>query len=164
MSAVFSDCGLFRYRLDRVIDMLGGPIYAFFGVNGATAGADEDDHTSRKWSGFTKRAGGSRYIAGNPFALCAKNVRKLAAAADPIGPENDRYLGDIIAEADILVPCWGRVSKVPDRLRPQFDLLLDRIHASGKPVLHFGLTACGSPKHPLTLSWSTPLLPLQRAA
>lgn len=155
-SAVFSDCGLFRLRLDRSVTST-GVVFAYFGVNGSTATADENDHTVAKWNGFTLRNGGARYIVGNPYAFCATDVRELAKAADPVGPENDRYLAEIIAEADILVPCWGNRGKLHPRLRPRLDQLADMIFAAGKPVKIFGLTKSGDPLHPLTLPYSTPL-------
>lgn len=157
MSAVISKCGLYRYRLERVLGK-DGPVLAYFGVNCSTATADEDDHTTRKWIGFTERAGGSRYIVGNAFAYRATDVRELAKVADPVGPENRCYLAKIIAEADILVPCWGNQSKVPAKLRHHFDDLRSKIVAANKPVRVFGLTISGHPKHPLTLSYTTKLV------
>lgn len=156
-SAVISECGTWRYRLDRDVQPE-GIVFAFFGVNGSTATGDEEDQTTMKWRGFTERNGGRRYIAGNPFAFRATDVRELARAADPVGPENSRYLDEIIAEADVLVPCWGNRSKVPERLRHHFDSLRERLFASGKPIKIFGFTASGDPKHPLMLGYSTPLV------
>lgn len=156
MSAIISPCGTWRYKLGRTIADT-GPVYAYFGVNGSTATGDEDDHTVRKWNGFTRLFGGSRYIVGNPFAYRATDVRMLAKAEDPIGPENDFYIRQIIAEADILVPCWGNSGKVPRELRTEFDILEHRIRESGKPVLIFGLTKSGDPMHPLMLPYSTQL-------
>ena len=153
MSAVFSPCRTWRYRLDRIVGAF-GPVYAYFGVNGATADADKNDQTVRKWIGFTERAGGSRFIVGNPFAYRAVDVRELAGAADPVGPENARYLREIIAEADILVPCWGNRLKVPMHLRYHLDGLRERIFAAGKPVMTFGWTKLGDPLHALTLGYS----------
>lgn len=157
MSAVISPCGLFRYRLDRRVQDK-GPVFAYFGVNGSTADADEDDHTVRKWTGFTRINGGRRFIVGNPFAYRATDVRKLAKVNDPIGPGNSSYLAEIIAEADILVPCWGNRTKVPRSLRFEFDRLERRIRESGKPVRIFGLTKSGDPMHPLMLGYETPLI------
>lgn len=156
-SAVFSPCGTWRYRLDRHVQER-NYVFAYFGVNGATAKADEDDQTSTKWTGFTLRNGGRRYIASNRYAYCAKDVRLLAHAPDPIGPENDRYLAEIIAEAEILVPCWGSRAKLPPALRPRLDALREQIFDAGKPVMIFGLTDSGDPKHPLFLGYDTPLV------
>lgn len=157
MSAILSSCGLYRYRLDRSV-ALSGPVYAFFGVNPSTADATTDDATVRKWIGFTKAWGGGRFIVGNVFAFRATDVRELATADDPFGPEIGDHITGIIAEADILVPCWGNVSKVPPKLRFAFDVLMDALASSGKPVKCFGCTKAGDPKHPLMLGYDTPLV------
>jgi hypothetical protein len=163
LSAIFSTCGTWRYRLDRDCGLLGSLVYAYFGVNCSKAGSEKNDQTVGKWIGFTTRNDGHRLIVGNPFTYVATDVRDLAGAADPIGPENDRYLAEIIAEADVLVPCWGNRNKLPPRLRPRLDWLRDLIFAAGKPVKILGLTASGDPKHPLMLGYDTPLVEWTRA-
>lgn len=157
MSAVISECGRYRQRLDRVVDLPGGPVYAFFGVNGSTAGPEENDATVRKWVGFTKRLGGFRFIVGNVFDLRAKDVRELARQL-PVTFANARHLNEIIAEADVLVPCWGNRAKVPRHLHHHIDALRDLLFASGKPVRVWGFTASGDPLHPLMLGYDTPLV------
>ncbi|HBJ2425861.1 TPA: DUF1643 domain-containing protein, partial [Salmonella enterica] len=52
MSAIISKCGMYRYRLERDVQPE-GLVFGYFGVNGSTATATEDDHTVRKWIGFT---------------------------------------------------------------------------------------------------------------
>ncbi|MBX5130735.1 DUF1643 domain-containing protein [Rhizobium lentis] len=160
-SAIFSECGLYRYRLDRVVAETGITI-AFFGVNGSTAGVTEEDHTSMKWRQFTLQNGGRRYIAGNPFGKTATNVKELALHSDPVGPENDRHLSEIIAEADLLVPCCGSRLKLPRRLRHHLDDLYDRLFAAGKPIKVFGFTQSGDPLHPLMLGYDTQLVDWKR--
>jgi hypothetical protein len=51
-SAVFSECGLFRHRLDREVQAT-GLVILYSGINGSTAGVSEEDQTSMKWRGFT---------------------------------------------------------------------------------------------------------------
>ena len=156
-SAVISDCKFYRYRLDRDVQE-SGIVFAFFGVNGSTAGPIEEDQTTLKWRGFTLRNAGRKYIAGNPFGYRARDVRILATIADPVGPENDKHLGEIIAEADVLVPCWGNATKVPGSIRHHIYALADRIVKAGKPVKIFGFTQNGDPQHPLMLGYDTPLI------
>lgn len=158
MSAIISACGHYRYRLDRAV-AASGPVYAFFGVNPSTADASVNDATVRKWIGFTKTWGGSRFIVGNVFAYRSRDVKALAAVDDPFGDEIGDHVTDIITEADILVPCWGVIDKVPPKLHFAFDVLMDALVASGKPVKHFGLTKSGDPKHPQMLSYKTALQP-----
>lgn len=157
MSAVISECGLYRYRLDRKVSD-NGPVYAFFGVNPSTADAEQDDATVRKWTGFVSRWGGSRFIVGNVFAYRATDVRELSKVADPIGRRCNDYIREIVSEADVLVPCWGNITKVSPDLRPNFLWLKQKLDASGKPVMTFGLSKDGHPMHPLMLGYSTQLV------
>ncbi len=157
MSAVISDCGKYRYRLDRnVADE--GIVILYCGVNPSTADMAVDDATVRKWIGFTKINGGRKFIAVNPFDYRSTDVSKLKTVAYPVGELHDHHVGKAILEADILVPCWGNVAKVPKHLRHHFSRMLDMMAISGKPVKTFGFTNAGDPKHPLFLSYSTPLV------
>lgn len=161
MSAIISPCGKYRYRLERQIGME-GPVYAFFGVNPSTADAYIDDATVRKWIGFCKRWGASRFIVGNVFAYRSTDVKALANVADAFGGDIGDHTTNIISEADILVPCWGNTGKVPPSLQFAFDVLMDALVSSGKPVRCFGLTKAGDPAHPLFLGYDTPLQPVHQ--
>ena len=158
MSAIISPCGQYRYRLSRDISEA-GQVYAFFGINPSTADAEAEDATTRKWAGFCRANGARRYLAGNPFAFRATDVRMLAAVTDPVGPENEKHLLQIISDADVLVPCWGNSGKVPSSLRHHLSHLRCLLRDSGKPVKCFGFTSTGDPKHPLMLAYSTQLIP-----
>lgn len=161
MSAVISDCGLFRLRLDRECGMPfeGSRVYAYFGINPSTAGVEVNDSTVCKWIGFTKLFGGHRFIVGNVFSFRATDVKKLTVTDVLHGPGHAEHIDRIIAEADVLVPCWGNSSKVPRDLRYHIDDLLVKLLCSGKPVMHFGRNDCGDPKHPLFLPYTTQLTP-----
>lgn len=156
MSAVISQCGLYRYRLERDVQAE-GQVWAFFGINPSTADAETEDATTRKWRGFCLRNGVRRYIAGNVFAYRATDVRELASAPMPVGPQNDAHLCQIMRDADVLVPCWGNSSKVPENLRGELHNMRHKLINSGKPVKIFGLTKSLDPLHPLMLGYDTPL-------
>lgn len=158
MSAIISECGLYRYRLDRDVQSE-GKVFAYFGINPSTADASVDDATVRKWRGFTLRNGGRKFIVGNVFTYRATDVREVGAAAYCNGMFSAEHIDEIIEDADVLVPCWGNSSKIPPTIRPHIADLLETLLGSGKPVMHFGLTASGDPKHPLMLGYNTPLLP-----
>jgi len=157
MSAIISECGLFRYRLERDIQPA-LHVVAYFGINPSTADADLDDATVRKWRGFSQRNDFARFIVGNVFAFRATNVARLASADDPIGPGNMAALCGIIRDADVLVPCWGSRAKLPPSLHMQLGRVQSLILSSGKPVRIFGLTKTGDPMHPLMLGYNTPLI------
>lgn len=156
--AILSDCGFYRWRLERHIGE--GVTAAVFGVNPSTADASLDDATVRKWRGFGLRLGWGRLIVGNVFSYRATDVKRLALPGlDPFGPDHQRHLGAIISDADILVPCWGDRGKIPRALRIHMDDLLSLLGDSGKPVYCWGKTAGGDPRHPLMLGYATPLIP-----
>lgn len=155
-SAVLSPCGTFRYRLDRTIAQE-GRVIAYFGVNPSTADALLDDQTVKKWRGFTKLNGGGRFVVGNVFSYRASDVSMLAQAPEVVGPDHWKHIREIIAEADVLVPCWGNRTKLPIELRDNPLQLLEELRASRKPVMHLGLSGSGDPRHPLMLSYETPL-------
>ena len=159
MSAVISECGQYRYRLEREVQDH-GKVVAFFGVNPSTADASLDDATVRKWRGFSARNGFARFIVGNAFAYRSTDPKALASVFDAVGPDNDHHIKQIISAADVLVPCWGAWGKVPKEMRGRFGNLMQLLIASRKPVMAFGITACGQPKHPLMLGYETPILPI----
>lgn len=164
MSAVISQCGAYRYRLEREVQPE-GRVFAYFGINPSTANAVVDDATVRKWRGFTLRNGGRRFLVGNVFGFRATDVKRLAAhtTLTAQGPEWAVHFDQIIADADVLVPCWGNSKKIPLHLRDELASVMARLVASGKPVLHFGVTACGQPRHPQMLGYDTPLTPWSQA-
>lgn len=164
-SAVISECGLYRYRLDRDVAPAGrsfGPRMAWIMVNPSTADGESDDATIRKVVGFSRRYDCFRVTVGNLFAYRATDVRELKFATDPIGPENDSHLKRIINEAQCVVVAWGPVAKQPKALRDRYKSIV-RL-AAGKPLWCFGTAADGHPRHPLMLGYDTPLVPWSLAA
>lgn len=159
MSAVFAGDGCFRLRLDREIDpLLDGAVAALCGVNPSIAGAEANDQTIRKDIGFGRVQGWRRIIKINKFAHVATDVRELASCADPVGPDNDAYIEQAIREADLFVPCWGPLTKLPKRLRGRWREVLAIAERVGKPIMCFGTSQDGQPRHTLMLPYSTPLV------
>lgn len=154
-SAILSPCLGYRYRLDRDVYPGQKLRYAFFGVNPSTADAETDDHTIRKLTGFCRLWGARGFVVANAFAFRSTDVTALAGCIDPVGPGCYAHLCDVIADADVLVPCWGNRAKVPQQLRPRFAFVKELLFGSGKPVKVFGLTQSGDPMHPLMLPYTT---------
>lgn len=163
MSAIFSDCGFYRYRLERDLGH-DGPVAALFGVNPSKAGAEANDQTIRKDIGFAHRHGWGRIIKANKFAWIDTNVKGLRAARDPVGPENDAHLEQIMRDADVLVACWGPLAKLPSVLRRRWYKVARIADAVGKPLMCLGTANDGHPRHTLTLAYDTPLTEWKRPA
>ena len=153
MTAIFSPCDGYRYRLERDLGMF-GPIGAFIMVNPSTADADLDDHTIRKVRGFATRLGWSRVIVGNVFAYRATDISRLALVADPVGPQNDEHLKRILADAESVVCAWGALQKLPPKLRNQWRNVLNLADSVGRPLQCLGTVKDGHPKHPLLVGYS----------
>src|SRR5262249_40146014 len=107
-SAVFSTDGRYRYLLTRRVGP-GRKSATFIMLNPSTADATADDPTIRKCIGFARRwrCGVLRVV--NLFAFRATDPDVLKAAADPVGPENRRWILRSIRRTNrqIVVCAWG---------------------------------------------------------
>lgn len=158
-SAIISPCGTYRYRLDRP-DVFGDFTTAVIMVNPSTADATNDDATIRKLVGFRDRYSWGNLIVGNLFAYRATDVRELAKANDPIGPDNDYRLCEIFLDAQQVIFAWGPSAKLPKRLRERWqevDDLARKMHC--KPMCIGEPAKDGQPCHPLMLPYSRKLEP-----
>lgn len=161
MSAVISACGTYRYRLSRDLGQI-GPTVMFVMVNPSTADAEKDDPTIRKCIGFAKKLGGGELLVGNKFAYRATDVRELRKAKDPIGPENDHHLREMMYSADIHICAWGSLNKLPEALRRRWTDIVRIADALRPEVGHLDLSAIGvcddgHPRHPLMVGYETPV-------
>lgn len=156
-TAIISDCGLYRYRLERQTEGAGTTMIVM--VNPSTADASLDDPTIRKLIGFGNRNQWGRLIVGNLFAYRATDVRALGAAADPVGPENNAHLWRMCCAADRIICAWGPVSKQP-RIWQGLRWRKFAVIAGARPLYCIGAPAkCGHPKHPLMLPYDSPIIP-----
>jgi len=162
VSAVLSPCGRYRYRLDRSVDLLGRGTVGFCLHNPSTADADVDDPTTIRCIGFARAFGAARLVIVNPWAGRATRPRDLWAMADPVGPDNARYVAE--AAAEIAVSCgfmvagWGAVTppaRLQDEVGDRLAFVAMILRASACPVLALGVTRNGSPRHPLYVSRDT---------
>lgn len=160
-TAVLSLCGTYRYRLGRLFAPADGfRTIAFIGVNPSTADAENDDATIRKCIGFASRLGYGKLLMGNKFAFRSVDVRELRTAVDPVGRDNDSYLGEIMRDADLVVAAWGPLSKLPQgALRQRWHTVASIAEAARRPLHCLGTALDGHPRHPLMLAYDTPLEP-----
>lgn len=171
-SAIISDCGLYRYRLERELLGVGraydaggaayatGGTAAFIMVNPSTADAETDDATIRKVKGFASRLGAARIIVGNKFAFRATDIKALRHCAAPVGPENDAHLEQIMRDADMHIVAWGPLGKLPPgRLRARWRAVAEIARKVGCTLQCLGTAQDGHPRHPLMLGYSATLAP-----
>ena len=154
MSAIFSPCRVYRYRLEREIAIrLDGPggACAFIMLNPSTADETLNDPTIRRCIGFAEAWGFSRLIIGNLFALRSTDPKALYSTPHPEGPDNDKHLKAICEEADMVIAAWGVHGAHRDRGKAVRQML----HPRGVDLHHLGLTKDEHPRHPLYLAKST---------
>jgi hypothetical protein len=155
-SAVISDCGKFRYRLERHMGWPGRRV-AVIMVNPSTADAEVDDATVTKLMGFAHRNQWGQLIVGNKFAHRSKDVTTLGLAEEPIGPENDRHLELIMRDAELVIVAWGPLTKLPPRLRSRWKEVVAIADRVGVQPQCLGTAKDGHPRHPLMQAYDTPL-------
>ena len=163
MSAIFSPCRTWRYRLERDLGRT-GPTVAILGVNPSTADEETNDQTIRKDIGFGQRLGWGRLIKGNMFAFRSTDIRGLRPLRnqDAVGLENDDHLERIMRDADQVIAAWGPASKLPLGLRRRWRAVAEIADLVGKPLWCFGTAGDGQPLHTLMLAYDTPLVRWRR--
>jgi hypothetical protein len=154
MSAIFSDCGVYRYRLDRILG--DGPPLGFILHNPSTAGATSDDATSRRGIGFARSLGFGQLIFINPWARVATKPRDLWNVDDPVGPDNDAHIRGVVAEISsrggMIIAAWGRVNPPAAKradAKSRIVSLVQMIRNTGGQLHALGVNGDRSPKHPL---------------
>ncbi|GGH27451.1 hypothetical protein SAMN05444007_10484 [Cribrihabitans marinus] len=148
-TAVYSDCERYRYSLTRIWDPDGSRAL-FVMLNPSTATEVQNDPTVERCERRARALGFGGFQVANIFAWRETDPRKMRAAADPVGPENDAAILQGAAWADRIVAAWGSHGSHLDR-GPAVEQLLRR---AGRPLFHLGLTKAGHPRHPLYISYA----------
>lgn len=151
-TAVISDCGLYRYQLDRVWDTA-LPVLAVLMLNPSTADGTTDDHTITKLIEFARRLGYGGFVVVNLFAFRATKPADMRAAADPVGPLNDHYIALALHRCPTLLCAWGTNGKNDPREADVRELL----RMCGVHTFALRINADGTPAHPLMLPYSCKL-------
>lgn len=146
MTAVISDCGRYRYTLEREW-MTGEGTCLFVMLNPSTADAGQDDPTIRRCIGFAQRWGYRRLEVGNLFAYRATDPDRLSMVPEPVGPSNGAWLEHLLKRASIAIAAWGTSAR-PLAVQPECALIA-RAMRLGVPLKALGLTKDRLPRHPL---------------
>ena len=166
-AAVFSPCGVYRYRLERAIDgayARSGRTATFIMLNPSTADADQDDPTIRRCIGFARQWRCARLIVANVFAIRSTDPRVMLAAKEPIGADTNAAITQAATDAagpfragdgfpGPVVCAWGNHGSHRNR---DLDILFMLAGLGIRPQC-LGETATGQPRHPLYVRGSTAL-------
>jgi hypothetical protein len=146
--AFFSDCGKYRYQLNRIWDE-SLPVAACIGLNPSTANADKNDPTINKLIMLMKSNGYGGFKMLNLFGLISANPDYLRSCSDPIA-DNDKWVFNVVQTCDSIIFCWGNFKQAEYRSKKYIQKY--------PGALCFGRNANGSPKHPLFLKGTTPIV------
>lgn len=158
--AIFSPCGVMRYRLERWRGDRGQPYALWVGMNPSTADAEVNDPTvCREW-GFTQRFGLDRMVKVNvsPYRATSPKDMSKALAELPFRDEHQHNLITITMlarRASIIVMAHGIL---PKAIRNHGENIYRGLQYLGAPLRCLGTTKDGWPRHPLYVSNATPLV------
>ena len=153
-SAVYSDCGRYRYALTRIWDA-GGRRVLFVMLNPSTATEVQNDPTVERCERRARALGFGAFRVCNIFAWRATDPRDMRASLDPVGPENDAAILEGAGWADAIICAWG-VHGAHLARGPAVESLL---RGAGHRLSHLGLSKAGHPKHPLYISYAVRPVP-----
>jgi hypothetical protein len=155
-SAVISRCGRYRYLLTRRLGSCSRTA-VFIMLNPSTADAANDDPTIRRCIGFARQWGCGRLAVLNLFAARATQPAELKRIANPVGPRNPHWFGQVLRSGhDGPVVCaWGMHGEHRRR-----DLAVTRwLARRGITPLALGITRDGHPRHPIYVPSAAALVP-----
>jgi hypothetical protein len=147
--ALFSECGRYRYWLERRWDGLpigsGGHVLWVM-MNPSVADIKVDDPTVKKCRKHTTLWGHGAMIVCNAFAYRATNPKMLLQAEDPVGPLNDETIARCVRGASRVLVAWG---KPPTQLGNRGLEVSKILKAAGAVTECLVKNNDGSPAHPL---------------
>ncbi|MFT5342599.1 MAG: hypothetical protein ACI9BH_001813 [Paracoccaceae bacterium] len=147
-TAVYSDCERYRYSLTRIWDPQGRKAL-FVMLNPSTATEVQNDPTVERCERRARTLGFGAFRVTNIFAWRDTDPRKMRAAADPVGPENDVVLLAGADWADQVIAGWGTHGAHMAR-----GAAVEALLRTNDIALHnLGLTKDGHPKHPLYIAY-----------
>jgi hypothetical protein len=156
--AILSDCGTYRYLLTRSAFKWQRAVKPclFVMLNPSTADASQDDPTIRRCMSFAVRENCSSLTVVNLFAYRATDPKQLALCKDPVGPDNEMHCTNQLEQhkRGLIIAAWGA-----HKLKEEFPFVeWFKCALANAGVVCLGENKDGSPKHPLYVAKSAPLV------
>lgn len=164
--AIISECGNYRYRLQRRWGAADAKPCVFVMLNPSTADAEQDDPTIRRCIGFAEKLGFTTLEVVNLFAWRAKSPKALLSVGpdrDPCGVHNQRAFVEVLAKPGMIVCAWGAHGGHLGQDQTALGWI-DQYNDTDAPVVALGLTKGGQPRHPLYLPSDARPVPFGGAA
>lgn len=146
--AIFSEDRKYRYALWRVWNH-NLPILLQIGLNPSDANEIKNDPTITRGMTRANRERFGAFLMANLYAYVSTNPDVLLNHDNTIGEYTDYYLKQMIEMSDRQLCGWGSFKPVQTRA----PIVLNMI----KQPYCVGINADGQPKHPLYISYDTPM-------
>ena len=152
--AVISECGKYRYRLWRYWRKDVPPL-VFIMLNPSTATAETNDPTVERCERRARKMGYGGLEVVNLFAYRATDPMEMKRQADPVGPENDAHILEVVERCTNqgrnfnIIAGWGTHGKH----RGRGARVIAMLRAKGYQVECLTLTKGNQPGHPLYVGY-----------
>lgn len=146
--AIFSNDGRYRYALWRVWN-IHRPLLLQIGLNPSKAGALNNDPTITRGEVRAYKAGFGGLLQGNLYGYISTMPKVLLGKGDYVGVENDNFIRWMICASARQLCGWGSFPPVYKRAPIVLAMITD-------PYC-LGVNTDGQPKHPLYISYDTPM-------
>lgn len=149
MGAIFSEDRRYRYALWRVWNTT-HPILLQIGLNPSKADETRNDPTITRGISRACREGFGAFLMANLYAFVSTNPEALLTNRNSVGELSDHYLQEMIRVSDKQLCGWGSFPPVTKRASTVLAMI--------KEPYCLGVNADGQPKHPLYVSYGTPMV------
>ncbi len=147
--AIFSDGGKHRYALWRVWSQ-SKKLLMFCGLNPSTANQIHNDPTITRMMNRAYKEGYGGLLVGNLYSYVSTNPTILIENDNRFNEETDEYLRLMIGLSEKQLCGWGSFIAAKKRAGEVLKMM-----ASPYCV---GINSDGQPKHPLYVSYDTPMI------
>lgn len=162
-----------RLRLDRwwdlTLELDGGrpaddryrPLVVI-GVNASVADGEHDDRPSAKCTRFARREGANGLVMVNLSPVITPYPTEIDRKVMPYGADDRHWaaVDSALSEAAVaVVAAWGKPPRGLATYRERVARVQDIAQDVGVRLMCLGANGDGSPKHPLYLKGTTPLVP-----
>lgn len=149
-AAIFSPCRKYRYRLAQIWDESIDPLYWLM-LNPSTADEVKNDPTVERCERRARMWGYGGSVVLNIFAYRATDPADMRACADPVGPDNDKWIKELAAMSNeaTVIGGWGEHGKHQERGQA----IRDIFKAEGGCLQALKINASGHPAHPLYIAY-----------
>jgi hypothetical protein len=147
---------MYRYQLSRGEYNRQQPWMLWVMLNPSTADGAQNDPTVRRCIGYANRWRIPGFDVANLYAFRTPYPNGLWSVDDPVGPDNDQYLLELAARADIIMLAWGAN---PGPKKERGGQVMDLLWPYVKRFRVLGWTKHGEPNHPLMMPKALDPLP-----